>query len=131
LQSTNCFISRKCPSPWAEVTFDAFSQAEQRWVVFEVLPTALFKGRRKRKMLLREFFLNGINTKERTRSLTDERKRRLFEFDHSAGYKGDFSTWKESLSCPSDLKAEERYRQAVAAGTRLSFDEYRKRVLKK
>jgi hypothetical protein len=80
-------------------------------------------------MILREFFLNGINSKDRRKSLTDEKKRRLFEFDHSAGYKGDFSTWKESLSCPSDLKAEERYRQAVAAGTRLSFEEYREKVL--
>jgi len=80
-------------------------------------------------MLLTEFFLNGINSKDRRRFLTEEKKRRLFEFDRSAGYKGNFSTWKESLTCPTDIKAEERYRQAVTAGTRLSFEEYREKVL--
>lgn len=52
-------------------------------------------------MLLTEFYLNGIRIKEKPTILTEEQK------------------------------AEERYRQALAAGTRLSFDEYKEKVLNK
>lgn len=82
-------------------------------------------------MLLTEFFLNGIKTKEKPTVLTEEQKRRLFEFDINAGFKGDFDAWRGSLSHKVDKKAEERYRQAVVAGTRLSFDEYREKVLRR
>ena len=50
-------------------------------------------------MLLTEFYLNGIRIKEKPTILTEEQK------------------------------AEERYRHALAAGTRLSFDEYKEKVL--
>ena len=50
-------------------------------------------------MLLTEFYLNGIRIKKKPTILTEEQK------------------------------AEERYRQALAAGTRLSFDEYKEKVL--
>ena len=80
-------------------------------------------------MLLSEFFLNGIRIKEKTPVLTDEQKRRLYEFDCGAGYVGDFNTWKESFGYRTDLKAKEIYRQAVAAGTKLSFTEYKEKVL--
>ena len=82
-------------------------------------------------MLLTEYFLNGIRTKGRIKTLTEEQKQRLFEFDRSAGYRGDFSTWTESITYLTDIKAEDRYRQAVAAGTKLSFREYREKVLNK
>jgi hypothetical protein len=82
-------------------------------------------------MLLTEFFLNGIRTKEKSTVLTEKQKRRLFEFDLSAGFEGDFNAWRGSLSHKVDKKAEERYSQAVAAGTRLSFKEYRETVLNK
>jgi len=80
-------------------------------------------------MLLSEFFLNGIRTKEKTPVLTEEQLRRLYEFDCGAGYSGAFSTWNKSLTCPTEIKAKERYRQAVAAGTKLSFTEYKEKVL--
>ena len=82
-------------------------------------------------MVLTEFYLNGIRIKKKPTILTEEQKQKLFEFDLSAGYKGDFKTWKESLNHNVDKKAEERYWQAVAAGTRLSLGEYREKVLKK
>ena len=80
-------------------------------------------------MLLMEFFLNGIRTKTEALILTEEQKRRLYEFDCDAGYTGDYHTWKDSLIHPSDIKAKERYRYAVAAGTKLSFPEYKEKVL--
>lgn len=79
-------------------------------------------------MLLREFFINGINTKG-IQALTEEQKQRLYEFGRNAGYKDDFNTWKESLTDKVDKKCEERYQQAVASGTRLSFEEYKEKVL--
>jgi len=80
-------------------------------------------------MLLTEFFLNGIRTKTKAPILTEEQKRRLYEFDCDAGYTGDYHAWKDSLICPPDIKARERYQQAVAAGTKLSFEEYKEKVL--
>lgn len=59
----------------------------------------------------------------------EEKRRRLYEFDCTAGYTGDYHTWKDSLISPPDIKAKERYRQAVAAGTKLSFTEYKEKVL--
>jgi hypothetical protein len=83
------------------------------------------------KMVLTEFYLNGIRIKKKPTILTEEQKRRLFEFDLSAGYRGDFKTWKESLNHTVDKKAEKRYRQAVAAGSTLSFEDYKEKVMKK
>jgi len=80
-------------------------------------------------MLLTEYFLNGVRTKEKTKALTEEQQLRLFEFDRSAGFKDNFEAWKKSLTCLTDLKAKERYRQVVEAGTKLSFEEYCEKVL--